>query len=1124
MKKEKVFAILDILETKDKNKIKQAYREKLVHVNPEDNPEGFKALRQAYEEALRLSEEENEEGEEALDTPIHKWIGKIESIYNNVSQRRDEAAWKEIFEEEVCNDFDTRMEARDVLLTFLMDHYRLPKEIWVRILKTFDVQSSKEELYEHFPPAFIDYVTEDPENKAWMNFDLFEGEINQDVDEYIDKYLAIRKMNDSRDYDKAEELLAELTTIVEKASLYHPYLDVEKMRFYTSSKNFEEANRLSQMLQERQYDDLYISYYLAHTSFYTGDLEEAYKACLKILEIQPEHYGAKYLVACYYLEQGDYKKAKEEYLNLLEIDPYDKSASDRLQKANEGLIERYQKEIKNDPANKQLKLDLGWCFCQNDLYKECIKLIKDMVIDKDKEKEIYYDYYNLMSRIYIKMDDYKNAYTHIKIWLEEILKVKEATTPQDQKKIKRLSYAYYAMSQCFYHLGMEKDNNKEEFEKCIKYVDLAIKAEGKGRDLNNYLSAKAFALLKMKDHKRCIDVCDEVLSIDDKYFPAYVYRQESYYHLRMAQEVIDDYYHAIEIYPSYSKPYILAVKVFLIYDQFEEAKGVFKRAEEENVESNGLKYQKLRLTMQASENIEEKREAAKQVEALYHEICEEPGDIEDCSDLFHEVAICYYEIKDYNKALQAIEKRLKLKDDKDSLLLKADILYNLGKYAEAIGSYQKLLSQEDYYVSACYRIGKCYAKMNKDSDAKDHFLKVIEADNEHKYVNDQLMELYQRRYNNTFDKEDYDLAVQYGKRQVDLYPHCYYYNGLGLVYMDGYEFDKAIEAFKEAIKCDETDMYAYNNIGYAYKILGNLDEAYKYYQLAAEHQNDGNLLPYKHLATYYKTTGQYQKAIEAYEEINKRAKNPRFTTKDLAGLYERMQEWDKAIKCYTNLYEIDELDEMEYLLNIGFIYCFTNPNEALSYYKKAVKKYSNNYKPYYHMGDYMLWIEEDVKKAIKYYEKAYKTIKKYNISYYEYIENIQFNLLYALKKLGKQKEMVKYIQELEAFLRKEYGGREAWLKEPSCRKIRLAYLAELAYFMEDYEKVRDYLNKMKNGLNCSTCTYSGCLEYYFLEGLMFELEGDHVRAIEKYEQATQIEPDNLIYQYMLKQMHKKVGN
>ena len=46
-----VWSILGIEETKDQDSIIAAYRAKVVSVNPEDDPEGFKRLREAFEEA-----------------------------------------------------------------------------------------------------------------------------------------------------------------------------------------------------------------------------------------------------------------------------------------------------------------------------------------------------------------------------------------------------------------------------------------------------------------------------------------------------------------------------------------------------------------------------------------------------------------------------------------------------------------------------------------------------------------------------------------------------------------------------------------------------------------------------------------------------------------------------------------------------------------------------------------------------------------------------------------------------------------------------------------------------------------------------------------------------------------
>ena len=84
----KIWEILGIEQTKDEQKIKAAYRKVLTSVNPEDNPEGFKQLRQAYEQAVVYASSKEENEEENLDE-VDLWVKKVENIYGNISKRRN---------------------------------------------------------------------------------------------------------------------------------------------------------------------------------------------------------------------------------------------------------------------------------------------------------------------------------------------------------------------------------------------------------------------------------------------------------------------------------------------------------------------------------------------------------------------------------------------------------------------------------------------------------------------------------------------------------------------------------------------------------------------------------------------------------------------------------------------------------------------------------------------------------------------------------------------------------------------------------------------------------------------------------------------------------------------------
>lgn len=153
-------------------------------------------------------------------------------------------------------------------------------------------------------------------------------------------------------------------------------------------------------MKEKQYEDLHIKYMTAYACFELGDLDEARKEDLDILEKDPEYHRARTLLGYCYLETGSYKKAKENFIEVLNKCPGHVSCKNGLQQANEELISLYKEELKKDPENKGLALELCWCFYQNKSYQVCIDLLKGMSIDKDKENELYYDYcYWIMSSL-----------------------------------------------------------------------------------------------------------------------------------------------------------------------------------------------------------------------------------------------------------------------------------------------------------------------------------------------------------------------------------------------------------------------------------------------------------------------------------------------------------------------------------------------------------------------------------------------------------------------------------------------------------------------------------------------------------------------------------------------------
>ena len=106
MEKELIFHILGLEETKDEEKISDAYRTALKSVNPEDDPEGFKRLRQAYEEGIAFARKKENEGEVKEKNEVDLWIDRVEAFYLDVRGEEigmiEQMHLMELFEEKLA--------------------------------------------------------------------------------------------------------------------------------------------------------------------------------------------------------------------------------------------------------------------------------------------------------------------------------------------------------------------------------------------------------------------------------------------------------------------------------------------------------------------------------------------------------------------------------------------------------------------------------------------------------------------------------------------------------------------------------------------------------------------------------------------------------------------------------------------------------------------------------------------------------------------------------------------------------------------------------------------------------------------------------------------------------------
>lgn len=578
-----VFQVLGIAATKDARSIKNAYREKLTVTNPEDDPEGFKRLRAAYEEACRLAKQPDGETEGNVkdETPSGIWVEKAAEIYRNICRRRDLGQWKKLFSEDCFLSLEEEENCRFKLLRFMMEHFRLPEDVWKLLDKKLCITSDAKTLRERFPADFVRYILNKCQRGEEVEFDQFEGGEEAPYDLFLQYYDSCWQALQRDDLKLAQQNLDSADAL----NIRHPVMEVCRAVLLEKQGHGEEAVELLQRQMEKHPGDAMIGYNLAEMFWRLGTESGNGFRCRSaaiyksLKEDNDAHYMANMRLTEWYYDNGQYREAKKCAEKVLSAGSGD-DFLELLGKVNEEIETDLQEGWYRD-GSSEAALELCWCYLQDGKISRGIRLALDIEKKLPSGKEA--EWTGLMAKLYVEEAEYEESVAMTFVW-EEKLKEKIAEDESEEEREKdrdRLAQAHMIRMQCYHNLGFRE---AEKFADAIREGESVL--EGSAKDIGVLLEM-AQIYNEMAEYEKCEEIVAALVE-DHQVFAAYAASMESYRRQLNPGGVVRTSNLCIQYFPTYVKPYEYVAKVYLDLEQPEELEKVLKDAEKNGVKSDVL--------------------------------------------------------------------------------------------------------------------------------------------------------------------------------------------------------------------------------------------------------------------------------------------------------------------------------------------------------------------------------------------------------------------------------------------------------------------------------------------------------------------------------------------------------
>lgn len=711
--------LLGIEATKDKQAITAAYRAQVTKVNPEDRPEEFKALRAAYEEALRLADQV-EEDTQRDESPVGLWMERVRALYGDFPARIVPENWRELLCDDVCVALDTRPAAEEALLQFLTQDFYLPQSVWQVLDETFSWMARRTELYESFPRDFVDYaVLNGIRYSANLPYELFSpGKSAEDCDEYRRLYYQANQAS----AEDLPPLLEKLSTLTER----HPYGELLSCRLLMEQGETEQGRAGYYRLAQEYPQDAKLLLEWAAQCMNAGDWTEAEHYARRVLALRPDAVQAKQMLADALAQQGQYEDAKTLLFRLMDAAGGDQKRIYELRTVirgwNDHLISAWEEHLQQHPDDFAIMAKLAWCYLQNDRDADALRLCQS--IGEDYEDR--YDYHNLYAKVTYALGDCAASLPHLQAAEALLRTMAPDGTEQTDTRIASLPEKLQMQGSCLIQMGQKE-------EALAKYEQALREAPNDPEVLTNM----GRLLCSQGDLERGAALFEQLTAILPGSYHGFYLLGQTLLDLNRDRDAFDAVNRALELEGGDLGVYLLKIRILLRNGVWDGARSTLDFLREHGVtdEITTVWYE-----AQILEFGDKDKEKALELYRAVAARIEKGEELSEAASLYFRLLVLEAASLDANKSedrarmLALADKGLSHdENDLPCLDYKAWLLKRDGKRQEAIDIYLRLEKEQRRSMEVERELAELYYEnLSRDADKSLHYYRLLlenEGDN-----------------------------------------------------------------------------------------------------------------------------------------------------------------------------------------------------------------------------------------------------------------------------------------------------------------------------------------------------------------------------------------------------------